>query len=296
MPKRSAVWFTARAIVGQRRANQRGGNEYLVAWEGSDEEGHPWPDSWEPAINCTQGLIDSYHSMLSSRLERKVTEVTVDISPLLQKVRASMARAVCAAQEASFGEMHEVPIEALCLEPLAMAFLEMIGKPWAFDGSVIDREPLPVETKNETHFVTYKDMEAIGEFCNFQDFMSDTGAIGALRYNTGRKSNKDAVVVGLPLQFAYKPHPSGIGTFAMRFPTVRVNGMYGIAVHAAHTWCQACLRTLSTLSQSSCMSVSIFPASTHSSRRDGRLQQQVTTGACLMRWLCPRSRARRRPY
>jgi len=229
MPKRSAVWFTARAIVGQRRANQRGGNEYLVAWEGSDEEGHPWPDSWEPAINCTQGLIDSYHSMLSSRLERKVTEVTVDISPLLQKVRASMARAVCAAQEATFGEMHEVPIEALCLEPLAMAFLEMIGKPWAFDGSVIDREPLPVETKNETHFVTYKDMEAIGEFCNFQDFMSDTGAIGALRYNTGRKSNKDAVVVGLPLQFAYKPHPSGIGTFAMRFPTVRVNGMYGIA-------------------------------------------------------------------
>lgn len=59
MPKRN--WWAARAIVGQRRANRRGGLEYLVAWEGSDEEGTPWPDSWEPEVNCTQGLIDAYN-------------------------------------------------------------------------------------------------------------------------------------------------------------------------------------------------------------------------------------------
>ena len=231
MPKRRAAgaWYSARAIVSQRRANRRGGLEYLVAWEGFDEDGHAWPNSWEPEVNCTQGLIDAYHSMLSSRVEHKVTNVTVDITPLLQKVRASVARAVSAAQQASFGEMHEVPLECLCLKEIAMAFLEMVAKPWAFDGTVIDREPLPIETKDDTHIVAYKDMEAIGEFCNFQDFVSGTGAVGALRYNTGRKSNKDAVVVGLPLKFAYKPHPSGIGTFAVRFPTVRVNGMYGIA-------------------------------------------------------------------
>ena len=200
-----------------------------MAWEGSDEEGHPWPDSWEPAVNCTQGLIDAYHSMLSSRLERKVTEVTVDIGPLLREVRVSVSRAVSAAQAASFGEIHEVPVPALCLEEMALAFLKMIGKPWAFDGSEIEREPLPIDFKDDTHFVSYKDMEAIGEFCNFQEVVSGTGAVGALRYNTGRKSNKDAVVVGLPLKFAYKPHPSGVGTFAIRFPTVRINGMYGIA-------------------------------------------------------------------
>ena len=166
--------------------------------------------------------------MLSSRAERKVTKVTVDIGPLLQKVRASVARAVSAAQEATFGEMHEVPVECLCLQEMAMAFLELISNPWAFEGSVKEREPLTIVTKNETHFVTYKNMEAIGEFCRFQDFVSGTGAVGALRYNTGRKSNRDAVVVGLPLKFAYKPHSSGIGTFAVHFPTVRVNGMYGI--------------------------------------------------------------------
>jgi len=227
MPKRN--WWAARAIIDQRRANRRGGLEYLVAWEGFDEEGTAWPDSWEPEIYCSQGLIDAYNSMLSLRAERKVTQVTVDIGPLLHKVRASVARAVSAAQEASFGGMHEVPVECLCLKEMAMAFLDLMSKPWAFDGSAKEREPLPVVTKNETHFVTYKDMEAIGEFCRFQDFLPGTGAVGALRYNTGRKSNRDAVVVGLPLRFAYMSHASGVGTFAVRFPTVRINGMYGIS-------------------------------------------------------------------
>ena len=59
----AAEWWAARAIVGQRRANHRDGFEYLVAWEGSDEEGTPWPDSWEPEANCTQSLLDAYHSM-----------------------------------------------------------------------------------------------------------------------------------------------------------------------------------------------------------------------------------------
>ena len=71
MPKRN--WWAARAIVGQRRANRRGGLEYLVAWEGSDEEGTPWPDLEGlmavfkhelrvrlPAIQHQQGVYNTY--------------------------------------------------------------------------------------------------------------------------------------------------------------------------------------------------------------------------------------------
>ena len=103
-----------------------GGFEYLVQWAPKDN-GNPWDDTWEPENFITKALLDAYKSTLAlSKM------VTVDVAPLLHFVRQKVAHAVATAKTQCRPREHDMPLECLALQVIALAFLELVRSPTAF--------------------------------------------------------------------------------------------------------------------------------------------------------------------
>ena len=62
---------------------------WLVAWDGRDELGRPWPDTWEPTAYVLKDLRDQWFAEGAARVERSIQ---VDVRPL-DIVRACVAAA-----------------------------------------------------------------------------------------------------------------------------------------------------------------------------------------------------------
>ncbi|KAJ7084905.1 hypothetical protein B0H15DRAFT_951390 [Mycena belliarum] len=59
------IHFPAIAILGERRSR------YLVQWDGRDETGKPWPDSWEPKSNVTDDLVSAWKAKKADTKTKK---------------------------------------------------------------------------------------------------------------------------------------------------------------------------------------------------------------------------------
>ena len=224
-----SVWKAKRIkdhrFVGSER-------QYKVEWAGSDQHGNPWADSWQ----CECDVGDYHVNMYTRRLlcvESKL--VSVNLQPVVYAVRKSVAHAVVLAKTKCKPRVHFVPIEVLSLEALGMAFLEMVQHPGMLNLSKKkSARTLPIQmTKGSDGFtmysVTYSNMEDISAFTQFEHFLSPNAGKGALRYNVGRKSNQDLMVVGMPLEFSFTRSKSvkGMGSFVISFPTAHINGKFG---------------------------------------------------------------------
>ena len=76
--------------------------------------------------------------------------------------------------------------------------------------------------------VHYEKMAHVGAFCSFHTFIGGEKGVGALRYDIGRASNEECMVVGLPFVFAViATRGEKLATVTAEFPTCRVNGKYG---------------------------------------------------------------------
>ena len=103
-----------------------GGFEYLVQWAPKDN-GDPWDDTWEPENFISKALLDAYKSKLAlSKM------VTVDVAPLVHLVRKKVAHAVATAKTQCRPREHDMPLECLALQVIALAFLELVRSPTAF--------------------------------------------------------------------------------------------------------------------------------------------------------------------
>lgn len=207
--------------------------QYLVEWEGEDKSGKPWDDSW-----VDKEGVGSYHMrMYTQRLNAIESNiVSVDLKPVFHAARKSVAHAVAIARTRCKPRIHHVPIPELNLEALGMAFLRVLQHPGKLQLSTKkSTRCIPIEeTKDKsdgvvTYSITYKHMDDIAAFCQFERHMSSLSAKGALRHNIGRASNLDLMCIGMPLEFLFSKNKTvpGMGSFIIAFPTVHVNGAYG---------------------------------------------------------------------
>ena len=196
--------------------------EWLIGWDGADEQGNAWPDSWEPTKLLTADLIKNY---LADRKERLLRVVPVDMRPLDTLVQRTIAHAV--ANELScvetFGRVHEMPIHALQLRDLAEAYFESIVARFGLT-PMVTYDPKSKVTSRELRI---KDPNDVGEFCSFESFMKK-GGVGALRHKLGRSSNQDLVVVSpLNMWFEDNAHTPGCVNFKVEISTCKINGATG---------------------------------------------------------------------
>ena len=197
-----------------------GAREWLVCWAETDERGKPYPPLWVKTKHVRKPLIDDY---LLGRVPRLVE---VDARPLDTLVQRSVAQAamMVMGKNESFGRVHEIEIGALSLRSLALHYFE----------GVVARYGMTPKYMHEPHGdeVTYelqiKDPSMVGDFCAFESFMPENTAVGALRYNLGRASNTDFVVVSpINMFFTDNKLQEGCVTFKVEFSTIKGNGVTG---------------------------------------------------------------------
>lgn len=222
--------FPIKRIINHKRTSKQ--LEYLVEWEGKDSDGKPWPDWWVPASWVDDASIAAYDRKLLG-IETKM--VTVDVSPLVYLARKSVAHAVMLAKTKMRPRLHRLQLDALTLQPLAEAVLQMLTRPARLSvASMASRRTLPITITKDAdgtinHSLVYKEMDDVATFCAFEHFVSTESAAGALRFNLGRASNVDLMVVGVPMIFNMSTNRAvpGTVTFTITFATVHVNGLYG---------------------------------------------------------------------
>ena len=215
--------YPVKDLRGHRKA-KGGGIELLVRWHGKNKETNkPWDDSFEPEVGVADDLIDEYFARVRS-VESKVVP-RVDVRPLFHLARRSLAHAVCLDITRAEPMEHDVPIDALSLEALAIPFLEMVAA--RAGGLAIDTHYDSDGTMNKQ--VALKKMARIADFCVFEHLVDGAKAYGAMRYDIGRTTNKEISVVGPPLVFtaSFNRKLDGVVSFSVRFPTVRINGASG---------------------------------------------------------------------
>lgn len=224
------------------------GFKFQVVWQGGPSRGVRWPDTWEPEKNITDDAREEY--MTNIRLvDSKV--VSVDIAPLVQLSRKNLAQAVAAAKTQCRPRVvsgFELP--GLVLVDLAEAFLEVVRNPWQLarymgaheDDSEPDRELLPVLTSKDkqgviTKEVQYKKIEHVAAFLAFESFLGAHEGVGCLRYDIGRKSNEDYMVVAVPMVFKVSIDIRVKGTAAtvVDYVTCHGNGKFGTLTPAGMT-------------------------------------------------------------
>ena len=94
--------------------------------------------------------------------------------------------------------------------------------------------PLPIHyTKDpddgvECWQVNLTEMSQVAGFCALHSFLGCKQGVGALRYEIGRASNVEIMVVGVPMVFKVIGNRSdGLVTTTVTFPTCWVNGTWG---------------------------------------------------------------------
>tara|TARA_B100000795_G_scaffold255255_1_gene226765 strand:+ start:403 stop:1233 length:831 start_codon:yes stop_codon:yes gene_type:complete len=196
-----------------------GKREWLVAWSGTDGTGKQWADSWEPTRSLTPDLKQSF---LYDRAQRALRVVEVDARPLDTLVQRAIAQSVMGELGATFGSVHYIPVHALSLGDLALAYMRSLSERFGIlPSEATVRQVTTVE-------LTLTEPNQVGEYCEFERFMPANTGTGALRYALGRKSNTDAIVV-MPLTFVYSDnkHTPGCVSFNVEISTCKINGVTG---------------------------------------------------------------------
>ena len=213
------------------------GFRFLLQWAGVARNGKPYGDSWEGINNVGAPLVDEYFQDIE-KTEKKI--VSVDVSPLVNQAREKVKTVLTTAKTQCRPRVHEVPLEALTLKELALAFLDVVRRPrnvWL--RSTADRldktgKLLPLGyTKDpddgvECWQVNLTEMSHVAGFCALHSFLGCKQGVGALRYDIGRASNDEVMVVGVPMVFKVIGNRSdGLVTTTMTFPTCWINGRWG---------------------------------------------------------------------
>lgn len=171
--------YEVRLIKGVRGEGPT--REWLVGWEGEDDEGEPWPDSWQPTCNVLPALRAEWWADQKAASRR---QISIDSRPLDYLVQRSIWDKVWAQPVATFGHELRVPLPALTLGSLAAHYFETMSKDYA----------VTIGENAYTRELRLREPPQIGRFCDFAQFSEK--ATESLLFRGRRRGNIDMIIVG----------------------------------------------------------------------------------------------------
>ena len=199
-----------------------GARQWMVVWDGQDDQGNGWEPSYEPTRNISADLI---HDYVTDGKERLARTISIDTRPLDTFVQRRMAMQTMKETNASFGQAHEFELEALSLRDVAEHYINMIAKKYDLE---VKREYLK-SNKSTLVEIRLNTPEMVGDFCSFELFAPAGTASKSLRFSLGRQQCVDVSIVGVIWLRFYddcKMTP-GCVQFMLEYQTAWVNGSDG---------------------------------------------------------------------
>jgi hypothetical protein len=118
-PNPKKVGYPVRVIKDMKSVN--GKRTWLIGWEGEDENGDAWADSWEPSSFVSQDLMDAF---LTDTAGRKDRVIEVDTRPLDNLVQKRIGRAALTEDRDSFGHKIVTDLPEMRLADIAWNYFE----------------------------------------------------------------------------------------------------------------------------------------------------------------------------
>ena len=210
------VWRITKIVKWRRVPG--GKRQALCRWAGVNKKtGLKWDDSWEPEDNLTSDQLEEAGTHAGiAELSEEVGPL--NIAPLVFVAIKAFARVLTLAKTACRPKQHKFLLDMLRLEVLAMAFFEVVTRLCGGKANV--------EVFGDGKQLKIKTMAGVDKFLQLQKYLDTQKAIGALRFDIGRASNTDMMVVGIPILFTWKPDAQipGLGTLKAEIATVHING------------------------------------------------------------------------
>jgi len=204
--------------------------EALVEWTGTDPEtGQAWEPSWEPETYVTDDALAEHE--VKHTAARKTLVHGINMGPLVDAARASIARSVTIAKTKNRPHTHKIDLPQFMAAPLALAFIEQMRRPAVFATDVSKQQKtLPVgKVKGdgcEVYQVVYKEMNDIADFASFAFFLDPNRAAGCMLARIGRASNKDIMTMAPPM-LVTATIKGETATCTIEFNTAGINGYDG---------------------------------------------------------------------
>lgn len=221
-------WFKIRKIKDVQTVD--GKRYWLIAWDGVDESGKAWPDSWEPTACVTEEAIEEYTTAQAAVWQHRLD---IDIGPAQMLVQRKIAAVVMGdaevqEQSAAFGHVHDQEIKELAWSDISSYVIDRMRE--RYPAARYD-ECFNVQTQKDVQELRLE-VEDAGDFCDFGNpeiVKESASGINSLRMKKGRKSNQDVAVVAVIKikRFFSKKQPRGFSTTVVEFHTCHVNGATG---------------------------------------------------------------------
>ena len=210
-------WWAARAVKAME--TEEGKRFWRIAWAGLDEDGEPWPDSWEPTANVSEDLRKQF---IEDRKEKVVRTISVDPRPLDTVVQSAIALSVQHGAKETFGRTFSTPIPVLSLHGLAEYYLSRIAT--QFNVEIKSEKKSPSETEYEVRLL----LENAGNFLAFEEHIKSHRATKALVFRGDRKTNVDMLIVPVVmLRYITNKRTEGLVTFEAEHHSCFINGVDG---------------------------------------------------------------------
>lgn len=198
---------------------ENGARRWLVAWEGENDDGKAWADSWEPTRNVTAEAIAEWRA---DGKERAARSICIDTRPLDTLVQHEIWQRFSAVPTDTFGHEVTFSIGALALRDVAHHYLTNISMQYGVEL----REEYDPKAKELTYEVRITDPASVSKFCSFEHF--SRRAKGALRFRGRRTTDVDMEIVGvLHLRYVTDKAVRGCVSFEVEIHTAYINGMTG---------------------------------------------------------------------
>mmetsp|Transcript_9794 Transcript_9794/g.25279 ORF Transcript_9794/g.25279 Transcript_9794/m.25279 type:complete len:329 (-) Transcript_9794:423-1409(-) len=187
--------------------------EWLIGWDGEDEEGYPWEDSWEPTKNVGATLRAAFLADQKAAVKRLIS---IDSRPLDFIVQRSIWEKIFAQPVATFGHEIRVPLPALTLGSLAAHYFETMSNEYA----------LTVGENAYTRELRLREPSQIGSFCDFSQFSEK--ASKSLLFRGRRCGNVDMIIVGdITITYTNEHPVAGCVNAEATVHTAWINGATG---------------------------------------------------------------------
>ena len=179
--------------------------------------GKKWRDSWEPEAGITADMLEAAPGVHAGIAELSEDTGSLDVAPLAFGAIKAFARVLTLAKTACRARVHKFTLVMIRHAVLKDAFFRVVVRVCGKSN---------VELLGGGNQIKIMTMTGVSKLLQLEKYLDVQKAVGALRFDIGRDSNTDMMVVGIPILLTWSPDKeiADYGILKADIATVHIKG------------------------------------------------------------------------